>query len=250
MQSRINSHSIESGEFIVLIPFVKKYKSQTHQSNQTPSPSKRPNNGSASNFADSAWSDMMQDLSSLREISNDKDQTSFGFGSCRTKLGERIQGESESCNTHSLEGGCQRKIDGDKQEALSDDLILRILQSPGKNILDEQNCERFTQVLELVNCLYDPHSHECMLFREARLREILVALCRENSTSCLCPPWLKSIIKAFAFLNIFYASFQLQCKEITWTLLKEALDQLEKFGLQIDIKDLEHLSILCPKVNY
>ena len=65
LQSRIGTLEIGNGEFLVLVPFIKKDTSQTtrtQNSNRSKTSMQVPNQPSISKFADSAWSDMMQDL--------------------------------------------------------------------------------------------------------------------------------------------------------------------------------------------
>lgn len=245
LQSHICSHSIQSGEFIVLVPFTKKDRLQALQSGQCATSSRVSDQSSEPNF-DSAFSDMMQDLSSLRDISDNENQINFELESINS--GDKNEAKLEVSASRSLDRKRKRGVDVCKPEGLTDDLILCILQAPSKNFLDEENSERLIQVMEWMNCLSDPHSGNCMLLRKHNLRNGCGGPCRDNSSSCLCPSWLKMIMKSFSFLNIFSAFLQLQCEEITWAQLKEALDQLGKFGFQVGVQDLEHLSILCPKV--
>jgi len=70
----------------------------------------------------------------------------------------------------------------------------------------------------------------------------------KSGTSCLCPAWLKLIMKAFAFLNIFSAFHHLQQKKLTTARLEEVLNKLGKSGIKLDMKNIEHVSLVCPKV--
>ena len=68
LQSRIGTLEIGNGEFLVLVPFTKKVISQTtrtQNSIQSKTSMQVLNQPSISKFADSASSDMMQDLSYL-----------------------------------------------------------------------------------------------------------------------------------------------------------------------------------------
>ncbi|CAK9147911.1 unnamed protein product [Ilex paraguariensis] len=243
LQSEINSHLPGAGEFLVLVPFKKKNQQQTQKQSVTPSTVS--NQASSSKLADSAWSDLMQDLSSLRAISGDENQANIH--SDAVNLEDRSAVHARTSVIDSTETKCKRVSNGNKQEELLDDLVLGILQSSSKNLLDEQNRDRLIQVLGLLNCFSDPASGNCLL-KEADIHGSEAELSADKSGLCLCPSWLKRILKAFAFLNIYYAFIQLQQLKITLTALRGALDLFFKFGLQVGIADLEHLSVLCPKV--
>ncbi|XP_059640822.1 uncharacterized protein LOC132282982 isoform X2 [Cornus florida] len=246
LHTQISSQLTGSGDFIVLVPFTKKEdRQQIQQSCQFATPSKDLSQCSASKFADSAWSDMMQDLSSLRDISSNENQQNIESESMNSV--DRNELNRGSSVSQSLGNKCKRGFNCGKQEEHTDDLILGILRSSEKTELDEQNWQRLTRVLELVDCLSNPNSGNCMLM-EANLHDGNKDLSANKNSLCVCPSWLKTIIKAFSFLNIYSAFRQLRREEITWTGLKEALEHLHKFGLQVGIADLEHLSVLCPKV--
>ncbi|XP_057952391.1 uncharacterized protein LOC131146670 isoform X2 [Malania oleifera] len=239
LHSKISGHSIEPGEFMVLIPFTKKDHHQTHDSGQFGSDLKLPDQSQASNFPDSAWSDMMLDLSSLQSISNNENQRELV--SDTTNIG--VRNDDLICT---LKPKRKRGFDGDKPEGYPDD-ILSILHSVSDNFLDAQNCEKFVKVLDSVNCLSDPYSRSCMV-RRAILPVSDEVLHIDNSSSCMCPSWLNTIVKAFSFLNMFAASSQMHGEGITWVCLKEALNELRKCGLKVGITDLENLSVICPKI--
>lgn len=226
---------------MVLVPFTKKVR----QCNQSATTSEVPNQSPVSNFADSAWSDMMQDLRTLSNMSNNENQTNFDSGSVIEGMRNELMEEASA--TYTLERK-RKKFHGDKQEGSSDDLILSLLKSPCKIFLDKQNCEILIRVLESVNCLLDMRSGSCMLLREVGLAYGDAMQSGSKSSLCLCPAWLKKIMKTFTFLNIFSAFLQLQQGHITLIHLKEGLDHLGEFGFQVDMEDIEHLSVLCPKV--
>ncbi|KAI3785640.1 hypothetical protein L1987_44764 [Smallanthus sonchifolius] len=226
LQSQISSNSISDGEFIVLIPFMKKDKQKsvdpcTNYLNT--------NQCSTSNFADSAWSDMMKDLSSLREIDGDESHHPVGFeGAYPNTKHEADRGDFESLVDETV-------------------LILNTLQSCDSDELDVKSCEKFMQVLESVNCLYDPKSKNCML-RNTNILCGEMEHAADSSYSCLCPSWLKVVLKMFYFLNIYSTFLQVQQKKVSLLSLEEGLNQLSKFGLGFNCADLENLSLLCPKV--
>ncbi|KAK7861571.1 putative atp-dependent helicase ypra [Quercus suber] len=259
LQSLISTHCIEPGDFLVLVPFTRKEPSQTRKSEQSKtSLNNGLNNDSISKFADLAWSDMMQDLSYLRETSNDETATNDKVG--RFSLGDRTETMAASFSTGDRKDTMDeisnfrsfgekrgRGFDFDKGIGLPYDLILSSLQFSGEGVLDEHNCDVFVKVLESVNCLSDPRFGFCLLSRKAKFWAGDMGVGANNSSSCLCPAWLKIIMKAFAFLNIFSAFLHFQQKGMTTAYLEEALNQLAKSGIKLGMKDIEHLSVLSPK---
>ncbi|KAG6675366.1 hypothetical protein I3842_15G097700 [Carya illinoinensis] len=258
LQSRISAHRIERGEFLVLVPFTKKDPSRTQNYEQSKTSSTSLNNSSISKFADSVWSNVMQDLSYLRATQDNATLTtqkvgSFSLGDRTATVGgdfslgdtkETVAGTSSSC---SFEAKRKRDFDFDNRTGLSYDHILSTLQLHGKDVLEEHNREVFVKVLKSVSCLSAPGFELCLLLRKANFCGGAMGVGPEDGSSCLCPEWLKMIMKAFAFLNIFSAFLHLQQKKITTTHLEEALNQLEKSGIKLSMKDIEHLSVLCPK---
>ncbi|KAM1398183.1 hypothetical protein ACFX2I_015663 [Malus domestica] len=245
LQSQIGRLNIRPGEFLVLAPFTKKDPNcnETPKSEQTKTPANCPSKSSIKKFADSAWSDMMEDLTFLHDNSNDKTPKGPSVGSFN--LGGRSEVNDEAASSRAC--GAKRKMGTFD----CDDIVLDILRSSiNGNVLDEQNFKRFIEVLETVSCLSDPYSRDCLLWRRAVLRQqgFGTGLHKGNSSSCLCPAWLKIIMKAFAFLNTFSAFLQLQQARTTSIILEQALHQLGRFGVRLGMKDIEHLSIISPKV--
>lgn len=224
LEGYVDVQNIGNGEFIVLVPFTKKNSNQTKKSDQSNTPLNVPKDKSILKLADLAWSDMMQDLSCLSHTS--------------------CSGASSDSNIAGV--ASSSSFDSKRKRGIySDDVILDILRcSKSTTHLDEQNCERFGKVLELVNCLRDPHSGSCMLSRISNR----MALQANSGSSCFCPEWLKVMLKTFTFLNIISTFIQLQQERTTLELLEKAVAQLGCFGIKLVTKDLEHLSVLCPKV--
>ena len=238
LQSRIGAHSIKPGEVLVLVPFVKKVagNNQSQKCDQSEPEMATKACGSMSKFANSTWSDMMQDLSFLRDDSSDGTPSVSNIGSFDVGDG---RGDFAREAKRKRGFGC-------------DDIILEMLEaSRSKSVMDEQNFRRLVEILELVNCLSYQDSGDCMLWRrKASLQCSGLGMHNGNGNSCLCPEWLKKIVKAFAFLNIFSALVQLQQETTTPTLLEQALEKLAKFGVDLGMQDMEHLSIISPKVIY
>ncbi|XP_061350533.1 uncharacterized protein LOC133295696 isoform X2 [Gastrolobium bilobum] len=166
----------------------------------------------------------MEDLSHLRETTESGDNAS-NF-------------EKEKVVENETKGG----FGPEKQIELPYHLILNTLQCSSEVALGEHNCEVFLKVLESVNCLSDLPLGHCKLFERARLK----GGCANDGNTCLCPPWLKIVIKAFAFINIFSAFLHLHRRKMTSCVLEDALNQLAKFGVKLGLQDMKNLSLLCP----
>ncbi|XP_058767287.1 uncharacterized protein LOC131640953 isoform X2 [Vicia villosa] len=214
----IGSYLIQDGEFLVLIPFVKKEPTSTEK----PNPANVVFNASTSNLADTTWSNIMEDLSELRQTTQEIDHN----------------------NVSNFETNKNKTVEGEKGIELPYHLILNTLDSTSHTALGERSCEVFSKVLESVNCLSDLPLGQCKLFKRACVK----GYCGIDGVgvTCLCPQWLKIVVKSFAFMNIFSAFLHLQGRKVTTGLMKEALDQLAKFGLKLGLDDMKSLSLLCP----
>ncbi|KAH9722331.1 UBQ helicase-c and DEAD-like helicase domain-containing protein [Citrus sinensis] len=245
VQSQVSNFPTAPGEFLVLIPFSKKEKPQIEKTGLFETSSDYAKETLISNkFADSTYSDMMQEFSSLHEeesnsVNNDKPECnnaySMPFGCISSDPLETKRKRGAECND---QGGRPY------------DFLWSVMRSTSKNALEGQNCEKFVEVLESVNCLSDPYSGKCMLLREASRRSTGREMnkSRGDNSSCLCPVWLKKIVEAFAFVSIFSAHLQLRREKVILSHVKGALNQLEKFGVRVGIEDIENLAVLCPKV--
>ncbi|GJX08329.1 uncharacterized ATP-dependent helicase YprA [Tanacetum coccineum] len=229
LQSQISGNVMSDGEFIVLIPFTKKDKKKALEPGVDETDIKSSDQCSTSKFAESAWSDMMQDVSCLRER-------------------EVNENENVSCS-HVEFGGADKKAQTDGNirncESLFNeevDEMLNTLLSCDEDELDEKGCKWFMLVLESVNCLSDPKTSNCMLGNGS------IRSGAGSSCSCHCPSWLKVLLKAFYFLNIYCTFLQVQQKKLTLLSLEKGLNQLRQFGFGIEYADLGNLSLLFPKV--
>lgn len=241
LQSQISSFSVGSGEFFVLVPFAKKDRRQAQKTNESGS-SMVQTESSVSKLAESAYADLMQELSSLQNESSHKSHPNAEVE--REDMNEETWHPSAA---HSLPVKRKRRSINDKRRGTSHNIVLELLQSSHTNILDEEKCKMFIQILESVNCLSDPVTAKCIAKRiNAKGHEM--DPCTNGASLCMCPSWLKNIMKAFALLNTYSAFRQLWNLRITLTGLTKALDHLKKFGSQIGIADIEHLSLLFPKV--
>ncbi|OMO52842.1 hypothetical protein CCACVL1_29059 [Corchorus capsularis] len=220
-QSKLSSLSVQCGDFLVLIPFTKKDKPRVEN------PSFSNNASTATSFSDSTYSDMMQELSYLRDES--------------VNLSE---GKTDN-NTNNFYFTSKRKREGtdrdEKDEGHSSDFLWNVLRSSDGDLFDERNCKKFVEVLQSVNCLSSPYSGECMVLSEAKCRS------SNELASCLCPVWLKKVVEGFAFVSILSGFLHLRTDKMTSACLKGVLDRLEKFGVGISMEDIECLSVLCPK---
>ncbi|KAL2462078.1 ATP-dependent helicase [Abeliophyllum distichum] len=244
MQRGISSYSLFPGEFIVLIPFTKKDKQQTERMEEYAGPSKDPNpkESSVNNMAESAWSELMQDLSALHDTSSNENLPNVELKSMNVEY-EDNHAERKTSRTKR-----KRLPNRDKKEGPLDDLLLRMLKKSSNEVLDEQNCKVFIEVLESSSCLNDPGLGTCVMGEAADMQDNKTDPCTSNSSLCKCPPWLKDIMMAFSFSNIYSAFLQLRQQKITISALQGALDQLHRFGFRPGIMELEHLSELCPQV--
>ncbi|XP_024970556.1 uncharacterized protein LOC112509694 isoform X2 [Cynara cardunculus var. scolymus] len=232
LQSQISSNLINHGEFIVLIPFTKKDKQQTVKQGANETNSQNLHQCSTSKFAELAWSDMMQDLSSLRDRETDGNESHSHVDVGSTNSDNQNKANKRNC------------------KSLFDEAIhefLNTLQSCHNDELDEKSCERFMQILESVNCLSDPGTRNCII-GTANIRASEINCTAHSSYSCFCPSWLKVLLKAFYFLNIYCTFLQVQQKKVTQHSLEGGLHQLCKFGLGFEYADLENLAVLCPQV--
>ena len=125
LQSRIGTLEIGNGEFLVLVPFTKKdntsQTTRTQNSNHSKTSMQVPNQPSISKFADSAWSDMMQDLSYLGDTSVSK-APELKIGSFN--LRDRRDALAGTASSWSSEAKRKRGIDCD--DLLYDVLCLNV----------------------------------------------------------------------------------------------------------------------------
>ncbi|XP_061955868.1 uncharacterized protein LOC133677772 isoform X7 [Populus nigra] len=237
LKTPIDTLSIENGEFLVLVPFNKKKDPP-----KTPTPDfykNAPTKPSISALADSTFSEMMQDLSFLSEKPTTSTSTSTSTNSTAATQPDYM-----------FSGYKRKRGFKDTPTSSSSDkellcFLWSVLRSPNKNnyiVDDKTKCEKFVEVLDSFSCLTNPHSRTCVFLD--------LGLCGDKRPSCFCPAWLKRIMQAFAFLNIFTAFLQMQRREITSDSLKEALKNLAKSGLKAGFEDIELLSVLYPKVVF
>ncbi|XP_058070568.1 ATP-dependent helicase hrq1 isoform X2 [Magnolia sinica] len=288
MESQINNYPVIQNEFIVLVPFTKKNRIPKHSelSKQSMAQPSECSDSCTASFADSAWSDIMQDLSSLSGISSNGVEPRLDSNAINMKERNLATGESsnvnqsstslpansaqpdimrnwssldsddvnregtdvaigERSNPSSLNAKRKRGSSQDGWEGRKHDLLRDILCLKNEDFLSKQNCGRVCQVLESVNCLSDSKSANCLLFQELYGNSSLDS----DTKRCMCPPWLKTTLKTFTFLNIFSGFLQMRSEYVTWNRLKGAVERLSGCGIkEVSIADMEQLSLLCPKV--
>ncbi|OVA04884.1 Helicase [Macleaya cordata] len=225
--NRISSYTIENSNFIVLVPFTKKdgVQKQLQLSDQITEPPK------SSSFADSAWSDLKQDLSFLSHTSQSKNIIDQN----RNKFGE---GSSNSnSNTMNMKRKRRSKIDG--QDRYSNEALNSTLSRNNSNAVDKEGSKGAMKVLDSVNCLSDANTGNC-LFSMNR--------CSEGTKSCLCPSWLKTTMNIFSSVNTLSGFLLMQGQDITRGCLKGVLKKFSESGCEFGIDYVERLSVLCPNV--
>ncbi|KAK1274302.1 hypothetical protein QJS04_geneDACA018302 [Acorus gramineus] len=173
--------------------------------------------------ADSTWSELMADLSTLNDNFDQKSDSSD----------VRIGSSMAECSTsYSVNGKHKRKRN------VCDESMKRILLSDGKDV------EGFREVAEFGECLCDQIKGKCLLFGELYRG-------RERMERCVCPVWLKMVLKGFRFVNVFAGLLHMRGVEcITREVLEESLKRVRGCGLdRIHDRELECLAVLCPKVS-
>lgn len=224
------------------VPVVKKRSAEAEARTPCGSGVAGPNETPISKFADSAWSDMIREI---RDVTSQDERACEGLPSKSPEVEPETDGQDTvSC---SYLGKRRRDSDGEAK-GWPEDLVLSILQSSSEDMLDEGNHEKLLSVLESVNCLQNLDTRSCLFLSKGSLREGVLGEWKENISSCLCPPWLLTIMKAFTFLNIYEVFLKFRRERITTNRVKKALSWIGRFGIKVNMKDIEDLSILCPKV--
>lgn len=220
----------------MLVPFAKKSKqlaSPHVPAEENTSPSMCSHDSSMASAADSAWLDMMGELSHMSNVSSES-VISNSNNSLNKSSNEKEVLMGETSEQLSTDTRKKRKVDSNRS-------LRDILSSDSKDVFDQQSRIEISRVVGSVNCLSNANTGGCLLLE--RFGKKL------GNDSCICPSWLKKVLKCFSFLNIFYAFFHAQCKPFTWAIIEEALKHSSNFGLDdVFVSDVENLSILCPKV--
>lgn len=238
VQSQIGSHPINSGEFIALIPFTKKGKSQKLQPGEIGITFQTTQQSVPSNLSESTWRDMVEDLSYLNSATNFEEPT------CLPNYSDKTEGDLVNKNYARK----RRKVcKVESNVGLAEDLIFNLLSSSSTHILDEDSCRKLLEILENVHCFLDGKFENCMFLSKV---DVLENAQLKPSCSCLCPPWLTVMMKTFTFLNILTGFLQLHQETVTFDLVKDSLYKLRELGFCASVEDLKRLPELCPKVDY
>ncbi|PIM98761.1 hypothetical protein CDL12_28754 [Handroanthus impetiginosus] len=247
LQNQISSYLIGVGEFLVVAPFVKKDRQLRHrvEASETNSEDPNPSEKLESKLAESAWSDLMQDLSSFQDISSRENLPGAELKSMNSvSISENAYHRRNSSRTMKP----KKMLSKGKEKESSYDILLSILPASGDDMFDEQNLEMFLEFMDSSSCLSNPATGSCVIREANDLLDGKLDL--SKSSLCFCPLWLKDIMRAFYFINVYSACLQLWQRKITISALEGPLDQLHKFGFRPGIADLEILSQFCPEVNY
>ncbi|CAA0820868.1 Unknown protein [Striga hermonthica] len=242
-KSQISSYVIGVGEFLVVVPFVTKGRKSGKRVEASCSDDPNSRGRIETGLAESAWSDLMEDLSSYQDSSNDQNKPEAGFATM--DFGNKSARGKATASFRAM----NKKKDSynDKEKRNSYDIMLSLLQGCGGDLIDEKMVEKFFQFINSSSCLCDPATGFCVM-RESSASPFGELDACNNSMLCFCPLWLKDIMSAFSFVNIYSACLQLCEKRISICALEEPLDRLHKVGFRPGIVELELLSQLCPKV--
>ncbi|XP_021757197.1 uncharacterized protein LOC110722235 [Chenopodium quinoa] len=241
VKSLIGSHSINCGEFVALMPFTKKAKSQNIHSEESGVSSQTTPQSEPSHVAESAWRDMMEDLSYLNNTMSSEEHSG-----CLPDHFDKSKGVMINENLSSNYARKRRKISQVESKAgLADDLISSLLRFSNRHVLDQEVCESFLKILESVHCLSDAETGNCMLSSKFNMQGNGQPA---QPSCCLCPTWLTIMMQSFAFLNIFAGFLQVNHEAVTFDLVKNSLNKLRELGFCASVEDLKRLPDLCPKV--
>uniref|UniRef100_A0A803N367 Uncharacterized protein n=1 Tax=Chenopodium quinoa TaxID=63459 RepID=A0A803N367_CHEQI len=240
VKSLIGSHSINCGEFVALMPFTKKAKSQNIHSEESGVSSQTTPQSEPSHVAESAWRDMMEDLSYLNNTMSSEEHSG-----CLPDHFDKSKGVMINENLSSNYARKRRKISQVESKAgLADDLISSLLRFSNRHVLDQEVCESFLKILESVHCLSDAETGNCMLSSKFNMQGNGQPA---QPSCCLCPTWLTIMMQSFAFLNIFAGFLQVNHEAVTFDLVKNSLNKLRELGFCASVEDLKRLPDLCPK---
>ncbi|GFP90671.1 putative ATP-dependent helicase hrq1 [Phtheirospermum japonicum] len=174
LKSQISDYLIGVGDFLVVVPFVSKNRQNRHgvEASETPSENPKPNEKLQTEVAESAWSDLMKDLSSYQDISNDQTQAEAGF----------VPVNSENKNAQNRTMKSKKELNNDKEKGTSYDVILSVLQASGDNLFDEQIVTKFIEFIDCSSCLSNPATGLCVMRESNALSVACLQLWRKRIT--------------------------------------------------------------------
>ncbi|KAG9443551.1 hypothetical protein H6P81_014891 [Aristolochia fimbriata] len=234
--------------FVVLVPFSPKNIPPTKHKEYDD------NNLLLRNFHDtsmcttseSAWSDIMQDLSVLSKMSTEGLDSRRGFED--TVCGVSKSAIGGSSKIPSLNGKQKSCLKGQEKG----NIILSILQTGPENGFGGHHSCDLHRALGSTNCLTNSLTGNCLLSEEfgaLLLQKADMVQVNYGSECCACPTWLQKMLKSFTFLNIYSGFIQMHGQEVTYNHLKEAMNQFNSSSLgEVSIVDIENLSVICPKI--
>ncbi|CAN6470692.1 unnamed protein product [Victoria cruziana] len=221
----------------------------------------KPETSQIRSFAEAAWTDIVSDLSSVSEITQYSSKVDIPLKkkSSSMKVGLRNEdvlrffGLVDANSFRRSHKSSSNVIGSCDSEADAVDISCPL--SPWCPINDKCH-QQLCQIIESVNCLSDLQTGNCLLFQEfiepsfmaTNLSKVHGIACSGERSQCICPLWLKKVLKVFTFLNIMYAYLQLSNIKVSWSCLEELLRNVRIFGTEpITVSDIKHLSVLCPK---
>ncbi|EPS62963.1 hypothetical protein M569_11827, partial [Genlisea aurea] len=228
LETPITDSFSREGEFLALVPFVKKSSKQTQNAEPSEVGKLRSHEALESKLADSAWSDLMEDLSSLRE-SSDRDNA--------------FQSGLKATNQGAFPAVLKSKV---KKELHSSDALLSILLPSSGDAVDAHAVEKLIELMHSSSCLRISAAG-CCTMSEANALPGSESDPRVSNTCC-CPLWLKAVLWTFCFVNAYCACLQLWQKKITSGTLKRAIDKFSRLEFHPGFVDLKLLSEVFPEV--
>ncbi|MQM10928.1 hypothetical protein Taro_043828 [Colocasia esculenta] len=239
--SRLGDHQIDHGGFVVLVPFAKRARTCRPPESSCGGGAKplgRSDQFEDSKHADAAWLDIMEDLRSMPRTADD-------VSSISNTVALSANASNRKPNVPTNRGAGKSSMEMKSGQRESDTRFLRDILRKGTGVLRvESSCQSSSQALGLATCLSDPQTGNCVFSDDSCGNS-------EEAGQCMCPAWLKRLVKCFSFLNVAHGFLLMQHKCMEWACLKEALGQPGDSKTEdIDILDVEHLMALFPKVSF
>ncbi|KAF3775124.1 ATP-dependent helicase [Nymphaea thermarum] len=219
----------------------------------------KPEDTQIRSFTEAAWSDIVSDLSSVSEIMRDSSNVDIPLKKKGSSTRVSLRNEDLLRFFGLVDANSSRRSNhsssNDLGSCVSEAVDIPCPLSPWCAIKDK--CyEQFYQIIESVNCLSDLQTGSCLLFQEfgkasfmaTNLSKVDGIACSDERSQCICPSWLKKVLKVFTFLNIIYAYLQISNMKVAWSSVEELLRSVKIFDTElITVSDIEDLSVLCPK---
>lgn len=243
MDNHLVKYMTNKEDFVVLVPFSKKNKHSTNFDHSVRSMDFKSHSvpSYASSRSNSACTHNMGKLPSVADITSDKMAV---MNTCNIKNND-VNDNSGKVSMRTL--AKKRKSYSSHFCQSICDLVDDLLHSGCSTSLNVQTCEKIHQIVGEEHCLHDSELGNCLLFEEFPTAQVSGSL---ESKFCVCPAWLKKLLKAFCLLNILSSFVQLVGKNITHSYLEETIKHFNRTGSEvISIVEVMQLSVLCPKVR-